>query len=368
MIKKNISSIINQWHIKRRTQGIRRYTEETLASLEGGRLTSSEKEHLHKTWGEIGVKFTDRFHALVKAVTKQPFDPRYVSEELFYPYILRSLNPAKYTGAYEYKGSYHRLFPEFKQPVCILNVIGDVVHDRNDNRVDGLEAVYEILEGKTFIVKPSTDSNCGKKIKSVSNATKDSINSIFSEYRRDFIIQEFCSQSEQTKCFNPSSLNTFRVTTLYLNGRLSILNILFRCGRGDTIVDNGGAGGLMCGCSIDGQLKPYAYDTSYNKYTESSTGQPFGISIPDVKKIVALLEQNVEKVLPFCGIVGWDFALDQENEPVMIEINNGGAILTFPGIAAEQICNESPIFGNRTQEVIDYVKNNRPLFRDLMMS
>lgn len=44
-------------------------------------------------------------------------------------------------------------------------------------------------------------------------------------------------------------------------------------------------------------------------------------------------------------------ALDKDGDPVLIEGNT-----VYPGISLEQMCS-GPIFGNRTDEVIDYLIN-----------
>lgn len=48
--------------------------------------------------------------------------------------------------------------------------------------------------------------------------------------------------------------------------------------------------------------------------------------------------------------IGWDVCFNEKNEPVIIELNS-----SQPGVFGEQICT-GPIFGVRTQEVIDYCK------------
>ncbi len=53
------------------------------------------------------------------------------------------------------------------------------------------------------------------------------------------------------------------------------------------------------------------------------------------------------------GFAGWDFCLDENNNPIFIEVNLG-----YPSILYEQLCSVSPIFGNRTNEVYEYVGSN----------
>lgn len=77
-----------------------------------------------------------------------------------------------------------------------------------------------------------------------------------------------------------------------------------------------------------------------------------GQSIPSYHKLeeTALkLHQQNDK----CKLIGWDLALDSESTPILIEGNT-----IFPGISFEQMCS-GPIFRERTDEVIDYLKYNK---------
>ncbi|MDE5997963.1 MAG: hypothetical protein K2G77_07120 [Muribaculaceae bacterium] len=81
------------------------------------------------------------------------------------------------------------------------------------------------------------------------------------------------------------------------------------------------------------------------------------IRIPEFKKIeelALLLHSKIEHI----HIIGWNLALDHNNDAVLIEAN-----ATWPGITIEQLCT-GPIFGDRTQEVIEYCKSKCgiPLF------
>ena len=70
----------------------------------------------------------------------------------------------------------------------------------------------------------------------------------------DIIVQEVVEQSPSTARFNPSSLNTFRITSLNINGRTSICSRTLKMGAPGNIVDNigGAGGGLMAGVSAEG--------------------------------------------------------------------------------------------------------------------
>lgn len=365
MITKSVTSALKYFLVWKKTNydefRFRKY-EQTYQNV----LLRKEKKLIADLWGFIPGKINYNFYKVAKSFASKEDLHKFVSTDIFYPYILRSLNPVKFSGAYEFKGTYHRLF-NINQPKYFVNAIGNTIFDNKGNIVTNKKEIIDLLIEKSFIVKPTIDSACGSNIIAIQSATEKDVLSILENYKSNFIIQEICRQSDKTKVFNESSLNTFRVTTLFLNNHFSVLNILFRCGRGNTIVDNGGAGGLMCGCDTDGQLMPYALDNNLKKYTKSSTGQSFGVKIPEVKSIINTIKEKIDTI-PFCSLAGWDFALDDENRPVMIEVNLGGSTGIYPGILTEQLCNETPLFGERTHEVINWVKNNSPQICELLIS
>ena len=48
------------------------------------------------------------------------------------------------------------------------------------------------------------------------------------------------------------------------------------------------------------------------------------------------------------NFIGWDICFNEQNEPIVIELNS-----SQPGVIGEQLCT-GPIFGDRTHEVLDY--------------
>lgn len=59
-----------------------------------------------------------------------------------------------------------------------------------------------------------------------------------------------------------------------------------------------------------------------------------------------------QKSFPFASLIGWDIIINEKGKPIVIEIN-----LDSADIAPHQIFN-GPIFGDRTDEVLEYMKNN----------
>lgn len=323
-------------------------------------LTKSEKEAIKLVWGSLGLSIKPLYYRLFKTVEK--FDARYLSDDLYFPWVIRSLNPRKDSDVLENKGLYDLYFSQLPQPrFYIKNVNGQYFNDKLDILSIG-EAIEVLRKLREFLIKPTVGSCCGRNVRKVSgldllaaHEARKKIESLLFEYKTDFIIQEVIQQSAETAIFNPSSLNTIRISSLNMNGKTSVVSAIFRCGQGKVDVDNRGAGGLMIGLDDEGFLREYAYDADYNRYEQTKTGVSFkGKRISAYKELRDLILEYHSKLLPACRFAGWDLALDKNNVPVFIEVNLG-----FPGIQMEQMCT-GPIFGDRTAEVVGYVKNHPP--------
>ena len=206
---------------------------------------------------------------------------------------------------------------------------------------------------KQVIIKPSSDSCSGDGVQllDLDSLNEQELAATFRAVGKSWICQSVVHQSTKTSQFNKSSLNTFRINSLFLHGKASVVNIMFRHGREGAIVDNGGAGGICCGLDAEGQFTGLAFDSKLNRFEKTAFGEVYSqVKIAEVGNLVELALWSHKKYLPMMGHAAWDFALDENNKPVFIEVNLG-----WPGILLEQLCNNSPIYGNRTEEVIEYV-------------
>ena len=317
-------------------------------------LTEDEKKKVKTMWNMTDCKY----HRMFK--TFAGFDARFVSDVVFLPRILRALNPIEMARAFEEKNLYSIIYPQIPQPKNIV-MCNRGCYFFNDKIIDFSEAVIILNNCDGFIIKPTHDSTQGNNVRYIRPAIDD-VKVVLEQYGKDFITQEKLSQSSLTSVFNNTSLNSFRISTLNINGRASLCNILFRCGQNGSVVDNGGAGGLMCGVFPDGKFHGFAYDKYYNRHVSTKDGIRFeGHAIPFMEEIVDLTLKWHTKYLPHIGFAGWDIALDENDNPVMIEVN-----LRWPGIQFEQLCSETPLFGDRTEEVIDFVNHQKLRMMDVI--
>lgn len=345
-IKKTIRQIVYSTFESRYRKHSVALESKNIHGLHLSELNTEEQKVVRNLWGIKDYTY----HKLFK--TLATFDQRYVSDGVFLPRILRALNPKELAMVFEEKNLYSIIYSQIPQPKSIVSCIRGVCAI-DGKSVDYNDALEHLKTYSGFIIKPTHDSTQGNNVRFIRPSEVD-VKSILLSYGDNFITQEKLSQSPLTSVFNNTSLNSFRISTLNINGRASLCNILFRCGQNGAVVDNGGAGGLMCGVSPEGRFHSFAYDKFYNRYETTKEGVRFeGHVIPFMKDIVNLTLKWHTDYLPHLGFAGWDIALDENNNPVMIEVN-----LRWPGIQFEQLCSETPLFGDRTEEVIEFVKTH----------
>lgn len=323
-------------------------------------LSKNEKATIHSKWRELCTVKDFRSWEFYKEMIG--FNPYFVPDDIFVRYIIRVLNPIDKVYCLQNKSMYPFLYSHLNMPethaVCIKGVIY-----RPDGEITSLKQLSEQLSfDHYYIIKPSTDSCSGQGVVKI-HSLKDLANAINS-IGNNFVIQDCIEQSSITNRFNKSSLNTFRINTLYLNGRISTINIMFRHGLNGAIVDNAGAGGVYSGMSTDGRFIGCSLDRHLNKYIHTPFGEKYSeIVIPELKALTQYAENAHKTFLPMMGHIAWDIALDKANNPIVVEINLG-----WPGIITEQLSSCRPIYGDRSEEVIKYVtdRQNQLAFTDFL--
>jgi len=173
------------------------------------------------------------------------------------------------------------------------------------------------------------------------------LNTIMDTYRKDFIVQQHVQQHESLSRLHASSVNTIRVTTYILEGRVYATPLFLRVGRGNNQVDNIGAGGISIGISDDGLLDEVGFSRKQDIYFQHpDSGVTFnGYHIPNVRKMIEVATKLHGRI-PHTGIISWDVTLDSDGNIVVIEHN-----IKCPGITVMQYHGKS-VFGENTPKMI----------------
>jgi len=119
-----------------------------------------------------------------------------------------------------------------------------------------------------ILVKPiSMDS--GKGIFTLNEADSGAINKYLQERKNNtYLLEELCENCAELKAINPSSLNTLRIDTMVNeDDEIEIFSVHLRCGVGDSVVDNWGAGGIAYPIDVEtGVINAPGLDLQGNRY------------------------------------------------------------------------------------------------------
>ena len=220
--------------------------------------------------------------------------------------------------------------------------------DENERVVSWDEAVRIVKSRDQFIIKPSFDSGLGR---GVSLETRDSdIPKLLEDYKTDFVIQDVVRQHRDIAKYSKRSVNVFRIMTIMLNGTSRFLSATLRFNEADVPNDNyvsrDGRGLVVVGVDSNGNLDGKRYYPCGVAIEETACGRFAGERVSFFEKMRDLVVELQGKLGHF-GFVGWDVAVDEKGEPVILEYN-----IKSPGVLFYQYAN-GPLFQGYTREVVD---------------
>lgn len=284
------------------------------------------------------------------------FSPEYVTTQVYYKEIYPRLNDTHIMSVYSDKNMIQKLLGNrVKRPKTYIQNINGIYY--SDEKIITKEKAFELcLNIEDGIIKHSLDSMQGKSIIRFSSKNgmvcgkncPSTIQELLEGYQINFIVQDAIRQSRNMSLLNPTSLNTIRIMTYWSqkDGIVPLYEVV-RMGRSGAVVDNASSGGMYCGVQPDGTLKSEAYTLyPFSRHTKSDTGLVFSdFKIPMFEKLLAKAVELHEQ-LPYARIVGWDLAIDEEEEIELVEIN-----ARQPGLFQAAT---GPAFGKYTEEVFEF--------------
>lgn len=212
-------------------------------------------------------------------------------------------------------------------------------------------AINKIIERKTCFIKKSVDSCSGLGVYFYDGQSESELKAALQQLGNNLIVQEPIKQSEELAKLNQTSVNTIRVLSfLRPDGAVKICSAIVRMGRAGKKVDNEHSGGLTCGIEPDGRLKSVAYFLYGTKFTEhpDSHVKFDEVVVPNYVELCEKIKK-MHPLLPYFRLLSWDIGINEENQPVLIEVN-----LRFGGLNFHQL-NNGPVFGDDTAGILDEV-------------
>lgn len=139
-----------------------------------------------------------------------------------------------------------------------------------------------------------------------------------------WMVEERIRQDERLARWNSDSVNTIRMNTFNLRGKVSQFTAFIRTGRQGSFVDNGAQGGLFA--SIDtttGRIFTDGFDEHGMRHpSHPDSHVPFqGEQIPQWDALLHLTESMALR-LPDMTYIGWDMALTPQGW-ALVEANRG---------------------------------------------
>jgi len=334
-----------------------------LRHVENGRsvrLDARERHDIKRYWSGYGINYLNLdWFRLFKALNGS-VDPRFVPEETFRTRLEPYLCRRDVSAAYHDKNQMDRVFADLPRPRTVLrNIYGAYFDERyKPLQRDAVPAHLATLKGPHFLKPAISGTGSGNNVARVKFHGADilfgqkalSLSDVERIYVLDFVIQQSVTQHASLADFHPGSLNTLRVITRRLDEHLRPIAATLRMGNGSH-VDNGHAGGLLCGVSIDtGALSGFACDVLFRKYaTHPLTAKGFSGTVVAFSRIRELA-LSVHARLPYFDVLSCDIAVLDNGSPCLVEVNTFGQ-----GVEPHQFLKGAPLFDVDTDRVLSLV-------------
>lgn len=162
-----------------------------------------------------------------------------------------------------------------------------------------------------FIVKPLEES-CGIGVRLLEITPQTDRRELFSQLQQEnVILEEKIVQCEELAMLHPASVNTIRCATFLQDGEVHILFTFLRIGQKNSVVDNGGAGGLIASIHTETGIVDSPGVTEFGQsaiFHPDTHAQILGFGIPrweEMKETAVKLARAV----PTQKYISWDLSL-----------------------------------------------------------
>ena len=292
---------------------------------------------------EIDLYSHEYFYSRTGVFTKE-----YVPTNLYHSEILPRANMHPFNEAYGDKNMCDILFPKDKVAHTILKNMNGYFY-LEGKPVSEDEALAFCRNIDDVVIKPSMAFS-GEGVQSLTvkdgktNIDDLTIGQLFKKYDKNWLIQRKVRQHAGMSALNPSSVNTLRVLSYRSGMEVLIIYTVVRIGRKGQVIDNQCAGGISTTVSKNGKLGKYAFGGyTIDNIEKTDSGIVLdGYQVPSFDKAIEFVKE-LHLYLPFFNLVGWDVAIQENGEPILIEWN------ARPGLSQSAFCSG---MGEYTERII----------------
>lgn len=302
--------------------------------------TDQQKREFDAYWRQhYGRRISNKWHRIYQSINGQ-FRLDYIPEILYTTTIEYYLNDYRYAKVFADKSLIETIAANSNcvVPETVAVCSAGRFYDHKRSVVSREKICNDVKSLKhDLVIKPTVDSSSGKNIKFIQKEELAHIERELDGIGNDYIIQYAIEPHTVFSALNPSSINTLRVMTYILNDNIYHMPISCRMGSTNSKIDNIHAGGLVVGVEDTGRLLPTAYQLGYGDNDKKYTIHPLSgiqfeqITLPCMTRVINAAYSAHAK-LPRIGIVSWDFTVDKDENPVLIEANIKSQSIWFPQI------------------------------------
>lgn len=308
-----------------------------------------------------GKRISNKWHKIYQSINGQ-YGVDYIPEILYTTRIEYYLNDYRYARVLADKSLIETIATNSGcvVPETIAICSDGRFYDHKRNVVSRERICRDVKSiNHDIVIKPTVNSSSGKNIRFIQRDKLTHIDKELALMGNNFIIQYAINPHPAFSMLNPSSINTLRVMTYILNDEIYHMPIACRMGSNDSKIDNIHAGGLVIGVKDSGQLLPDAYQLGYGDSDRRFTIHPRTnvvfeqVTLPCIERVIKAAYSAHTK-LPRIGMVSWDFTVDKNENPVLIEANIKGQSIWFP-----QIVHGKGAFGDNTIFILELMRKSK---------
>jgi len=287
----------------------------------------------------------------------------------YYTYKVQPyLNNNEYSLYVFDKNMYDKVFGNMgvKLPKTFFRCYNYVYMDGSYCNIDDINSYVSNID-HNIIIKMANHTSGGKDVEKyifkngklihAGNNKEFNVEELKNKFDGNFIVQEEIIQHKDLAKFHPYSLNSLRIESYrsVVTNEVHVLMGAMRFGSNKSFVDNVSNGGYAVGIKIDNnneaKLREFCFQPfSNDKFSfHADTGIKFKDSIIPNFPLVVEAVKKLSNAIAYQRVISWDFSVDEEGKPVLIELNKTG------GIWGPQELNEAPFFGKFSEEVKEYL-------------
>ena len=340
-------------------------------------VSSAKEKAWVQKWSQLGIKAKPTQYRVFRQYIGD--DINIVPEDICHDYIETILNPMRFRGYYADKNTFDKLFPNGFFPKTLLRKICGCYFDSDYRALTMTEPVLKdclnMCSTDRIIIKPSVDGISGRGVEAYfrgenndewTNTKGEVLNYAYLEkhFGKNIIIQEGVVQSDYINQFNPTSVNTLRLS-MYRSVKNNVCHItgaIMRIGGKGSVVDNAHAGGCYVGIYPDGKFCKEVLD-QYGTRNTIFNGIDFSSNdfiYPNWDNVIEF-GKSVGQYVPHHRLLALDIVLDRNNNPKLIEFNIEG----YSSWLFQYTIGTA--FGEFTDEIIDHCKENIDNVEELVL-